>query len=149
MTSSTCPFNMTSSTCPFSVTSSARPFSVLSSARPFSITSSARPFSVLSSTLQHDQSSLQRAQPARPFSIASSAGLFNMPSSAQPFSMPCSALFSRSTRAPLPHVTIQGKVVVLIRSVSWCVTRPARTSDVSCTCSSSMCHVRMRYTEKE
>jgi len=135
MRSSARPFSVLSSARPFSMTNSARPFSMLSSARPFSVLSSARPFSVLSL--------------ARPFSMPSSARPFSMPSSARPFIMPCPALFFRSTRAPLPHVTIQEKVMVLIRSVSWCATRPARTSDVSCTCSSSMCHVQMRYTEKE
>ncbi|KEH32871.1 hypothetical protein MTR_3g009390 [Medicago truncatula] len=87
---------------------------------------------------------------AIPFSMSSSARPFSMPSSARPFSMPSSTLPFRSTRAPLlPHVTVQVKVVVLIRSISWCATRPAWTSDVSCTCSSSMYHVRMRCTEKE
>ncbi|AES91626.1 hypothetical protein MTR_4g115590 [Medicago truncatula] len=84
-------------------------------------------------------------RPARPFSVTRSARPFSVSSSARPVNMPCSTLVFRSTRAPLPHVTMQRKVMVLIRSVSCCATRPARISDVSCTC----CHVRMRYTEKE
>jgi len=95
----------------------------------------------------------------RPFSMSSSALPFSMPSSARPFSMSILArpfnmstltLLFRSTRAPLlPHVTVQVKVVVLIRSVSWCAMRPAQTSDVNCTCSSSTCPVWRRWTEKE